>query len=119
MGAGAHVLSPALPDILTMESKFGRGFITSITLICKHFALPPEQAFYGAADHLDGFVVPAQFTGTEIEELAARLRKRIVWHQPGTLDREEAAEVIRILNRLIIAIDKALGIPDPDLGEFS
>jgi hypothetical protein len=101
-----------------MESKFGKGFITSIVLICKHFALPPDQAFYGAADHLDGFEVPAQFRGTEIEELATQLRKRIVWHQPGTLDKEEAAEVIRVLNRLIIAVDKALGIKDPDLGEF-
>ncbi len=101
-----------------MESKFGKGFITSIMLICKHFALPPDQAFYGAADHLDGFEVPSQFRSTEIDELATQLRKRIVWHQPGTLDKEEAAEVIRVLNRLIIAIDKALGIKDPDLGEF-
>ena len=101
-----------------MESKFGRGFITSIVLICKHFALPPEQAFYGAADHLDGFEVPAQFRGTEVEELSLQLRKRIVWHQPGTLDREEAAEVIRILNKLIIAIDESLGIANPELGEF-
>lgn len=101
-----------------MESKFGRGFITTIVLICKHFALPPEQAFYGAADHLEGFEVPPQFRGTEVEALAAQLRKRIVWHQPGTLDREEAAEVIRILSKLIIAIDKSLGIPEPELGEF-
>jgi len=101
-----------------MESKFGRGFITTIVLICKHFALPPEQAFYGVADHLDGFEIPLQFRGTEVEELSAQLRKRIVWHQPGTLDREEAAEVIRILNKLIIAIDKSLGINEPELGEF-
>ena len=101
-----------------MESKFGRGFITTIVLICKHFTLPPEQAFYGVADHLDGFEIPRQFHGTEVEELSAQLRKRIVWHQPGTLDREEAAEVIRILNRLIIAIDKSLGITEPELGEF-
>ena len=101
-----------------MENKFGRGFITSIVLLCKHFTLPPEQAFYGAADHLDGFEIPAQFRGTEVEELAAQLRKRIAWHQPGTLDREEAAEVIRILNKLIIAIDKSLGIANPELGEF-
>jgi hypothetical protein len=101
-----------------MEHKFGRGFITSIVLICKHFALSPEQAFYGAADHLEGFEIPVQFRGTEVEELATQLRKRIAWHQPGTLDREEAAEVIRILNKLIIAIDKSLGITDPELGEF-
>ncbi len=101
-----------------MESKFGKGFITSIVLICRHFALPPDQAFFGAADHLDGFEVPEQFRGTEIEELSTQLRKRVVWHQPGTLDKEEAAEVIRVLNRLIISVDKALGIKDPDLGEF-
>jgi hypothetical protein len=101
-----------------MEHKFGRGFITSIVLICKHFALSPEQAFYGAADHLEGFEIPAQFRGTEVEELSAQLRKRIAWHQPGTLDREEAAEVLRILNKLVIAIDKSLGIIDPELGEF-
>ena len=34
------------------------------------------------------------------------------------LDKEEAAEVIRILNRLIIAIDTSLGITNPELGEF-
>ncbi len=101
-----------------MESRFGHGFITIISLLCKHFALTPEQAFYGAADHLEGLVVPAQFRGTEVEELTARLRKRVAWHQPGTLDREEAAEVVRILNKLVIAIDRALGIADPDLGEF-
>lgn len=101
-----------------MESRFGHGFVTVISLLCKHFALPPEQAFYGAADHLEGLVVPDQFKGTEVEKLAAQLRKRVAWHQPGTLDREEAAEVVRILNRLVIAIDRALGIADPDLGEF-
>jgi len=101
-----------------MASTFGRGFITNLMHICKHFALKPEEAFYGAADHLDDFIIPDQFKGTEIEELADTLRKRIVWHQPGTLDREEAEEVVRLINRLIIAIDKALGIKDPDLGEF-
>jgi len=101
-----------------MESKFGQGFVTVISLLCKHFALPPDQAFYGAADHLEGLVIPAQFRGTEVERLAVQLRKRVAWHQPGTLDKEEAAEVVRILNRLVIAIDKSLGIPDPDLGEF-
>jgi hypothetical protein len=101
-----------------MKSKFGRGFITSIMLICRHFALPPERAFFGAADHLDGLEIPPQFRGTEIEELVTRLRKRIIWHQPGSMDREDAAEVVRVLNRLIIAIDRELGIADPDLGEF-
>jgi hypothetical protein len=103
---------------MAMESKFGQGFITIISLLCKHFALSPEQAFYGAADHLEGMVIPAQFKGTDVEKLATQLRKRVAWHQPGTLDREEAAEVVRILNNLIIAIDKSMGIPEPDLGEF-
>ncbi|HOS82478.1 MAG TPA: hypothetical protein PK445_07110 [Methanolinea sp.] len=101
-----------------MASAFGRGFITNLMHICKHFSGKPEEAFFGAADHLEEFIVPDQFRGTEIEELADRLRKRIVWHQPGTLDREEAEEVKKLINRLIIAIDKGLGIKDPDLGEF-
>ncbi|HUU75902.1 MAG TPA: hypothetical protein VMW63_07405 [Methanoregulaceae archaeon] len=101
-----------------METKFGRGFITNIVLICKHFALSSDQAFYGAADHLDGLIVPDQFKGTEIDDLVTMLRKRIVWHQPGSGDKDEAQEVMRILNRLIIAIDKALGIEDADLGDF-
>jgi hypothetical protein len=103
---------------MAMESKFGQGFITIISLLCKHFTLPPEQAFYGAADHLEGMVIPDQFKGTDVEKLANQLRKHVAWHQPGSLDREEAAEVVRILNRLIIAIDRSLGILDPDLGEF-
>lgn len=101
-----------------MASQFGRGFITNLVLICKHFALKPEEAFFGVSDHLSDFIVPDQFRGTEVEELANALRKRIVWHQPGTLDREEAKEVQKILFKLIIAVDKALGIQDPDLGEF-
>jgi hypothetical protein len=101
-----------------MQSRFGHGFITVISLLCKHFAQPPEQAFYGAADHLEGLVIPDQFKGTEVEKLAVQLRKRVAWHQPGTLDKEEAAEVVRILNKLVLALDRALGIADPDLGEF-
>jgi hypothetical protein len=101
-----------------MDSRFGKGFITSLTLICRHFALPPEQAFYGAADHLDGLVVPDQFRGTEIDELVTRLRKRIVWHQPGSGDADEAREIIRILDRLAVEIDRALGVKDPDMGKF-
>jgi hypothetical protein len=101
-----------------MESRFGHGFIVNLVLICNHFALPPEKAFYGAADHLDGLEVPQQFKGTEIETLVTQLRKRIVWHQPGSMDKEDAQEVIRVLNKLVLAIDRALGIPDPDLGEF-
>lgn len=102
-----------------MASTFGRGFVTNIMLICNHFAHKPEEAFYGAADHLQDFIIPDQFKGTEIEDLAEKLRKRIVWHQPGTLDREDAEEVVKLMHKLIIAIDKALGIKDPDLGEFT
>ncbi len=102
-----------------MASTFGRGFITNLMLICNHFAHKPEEAFYGAADHLEEFIIPDQFKGTEIEELAGKLRKRIVWHQPGTLDREDAEEVVKLLRRIILAIDRDLGIKDPDMGEFS
>lgn len=101
-----------------MTSKFGRGFVVNLVLLAKHFALPPEQAFYGAADHLDELVLPPQFQGTEVESLLTQFRKRVIWHQPGTMDREDYADVIRLMNRLTIAIDRELGIADPDIGAY-
>jgi hypothetical protein len=101
-----------------MPSKFGHGFVVNLILLSKHFGLPPVQAFYGAADHLDDFVMPTQFAGTEVEDLVEQLRKRVIWHQPGTLDKEDAAEVVRTLNRLAVAIDRELGIKDADIGQY-
>ena len=101
-----------------MESTFGHGFITTIMLIAKHFALPPEQAWFGAADHLEGLVVPERFKGTEVDELSTLLRKKVVWHQPGTMDKEDARDVIATLTRLVLAIDRELGIQEPDIGKY-
>lgn len=101
-----------------MGSRFGRGFIVNLSLINRHFALPPEQAWYGAADHLDEMVLPESFKGTDVEQLVGSLRKRIIWHVPGTSDKEDAKEVNRLLDRLAVAIDNNLGIKDAELGEF-
>jgi hypothetical protein len=101
-----------------MESRFGRGFIVNLSLINRHFALPPEQAWPGVADHLDEFVLPASCKGTEVEQLVGVLRKHIIWHVPGTMDKEDAKEVTRILNRLSVEIDRNFGIKDAELGEF-
>ncbi len=101
-----------------MASKFGRGYVTNLILIGHHLCLPPEQAFYGLADHLDEMLLPPQFRGTEVEELTTLLRKRILWHQAGTVDREEYPEVRRLLARLCVAIDRQLGIDDAAMGTF-
>lgn len=101
-----------------MASQFGRGFITSIMLIAEHFGLPPESAWMGVGDHVAGLVVPDQFKGTEIEELTTLLRKKVIWHSPGTRDKEDARDVIFALNRLVVAIDRELGIADAEIGEF-
>ncbi|KUG21075.1 MAG: hypothetical protein KO206_05790 [Methanomicrobiaceae archaeon] len=101
-----------------MKSEFGRGFVINLILLAKHFGLPPDKAFYGAADHLDNFILPDRFRGTEIEELAERLRKMVIWHQPGMMDREDAADIVRLIQRLAIAIDRELGIADPDAGKY-
>ena len=101
-----------------MGTKFGHGFITSIVLIARHFALPPEQAWPGVGDHVEGLVLPDQFRGTEIDELTTLLRKKVTWHQPGNMDKEDAREVQITLQRLILEIDRHLGIPDADFGEF-
>ena len=101
-----------------MTHRFGHGFITSIMLIAEHFGLPPGNAWMGVGDHVEGLVVPEKFKGTEIEELTTLLRKKVIWHTPGSMDKEDAKEVIRVLNRLVVAIDKELGIPDAEVGEF-
>jgi hypothetical protein len=101
-----------------MANQFGHGFITNIMLIAKHFALPPEQAWFGAGDHVEGLTLPEKFRGTEIEELTTLLRKKVIWHQPGTMDREDARDVILTLDRLVVAVDRELGIADADPGEF-
>jgi len=101
-----------------MEHQFGHGFVTSIMLIAMHFTLPPEQAWPGAGDHVAGLVLPEKFRGTEVEELTTLLRKKVVWHQPGNMDREDAREVLYTLQSLVVAIDRELGIKDAELGEF-
>lgn len=101
-----------------MESQFGRGFITNIMLIARHFALPPEQAWAGVSDHLTEMQVPEQFLGTEVEELVTMLRKNVMWHQNGSMDKEDAESVVRILKRLVVAIDRNLGITDPQIGKY-
>ena len=101
-----------------MEYPFGHGFVTSIILIAQHFALPPEQAWFGVGDHVEGLVLPEKFKGTDIEEITTLLRKKVIWHQPGTMDKEDARDVITTLQRLVIAIDRELGIPDACIGQF-
>jgi len=102
-----------------MENEFGHGFVTSIMLIAQHFALPPEKAWYGAGDHVEGLVLPDKFHGTEVEEILTLLRKKVIWHQPGTMDKEDARDVIFVLHRLVVAIDRELGIHDATVGKFT
>lgn len=104
--------------VVIMEYPFGHGFITSIMLIARHFALPPEQAWFGAGDHVEGLVLPEKFKGTDVEEITTLLKKKVIWHQPGTMDKEDSRDVIMTLNRLVIAIDRELGIADASIGEF-
>jgi hypothetical protein len=102
-----------------MANQFGHGFITSIMLIAQHFALPPEKAWFGAGDHAEGMVLPERFRGTEVEVITTLLKKKVIWHQPGTMDKEDAREAVYTLQRLVIAIDNELGIADADVGEFN
>ena len=101
-----------------MENQFGHGFVTTLILIAQHFALPPEQAWHGVQDHVTGLELPEKYRGTEIEEITTLLRKKVIWHQAGTRDREDAGEVISTLHRLVVAIDADLGIRDPRFGRF-
>ena len=101
-----------------MTSKFGRGFVVNLILLAKHLGLPPEKAFFGAADHLDEMVLPENFRRTEVEEALEHLRKAVIWHQAGSMDREDYAGAASAMYRLALAIDHELGIRDADVGSF-
>jgi len=90
----------------------------NLVLLSKHFTLPPEQAFYGASDHLTEMQVPPRLKGTEVQELTERLKKLIIWHKIGINDSQDAATAKKIINKLILAADRELGIEDPDMGSF-
>ena len=72
----------------------------------------------GPGDHVEGLILPEKFKGTDVEEITTLLRKKVIWHQPGTLDKEDARDVIATLQRLVVAIDRELGIPDATIGQF-
>lgn len=90
----------------------------NLVLLSRHFALPPEQAFYGASDHVTEMTVPPSLKGTDVSELTERLKKLIIWHKIGMNDKSDAEAVKKILMKLILAVDRELGIEDPDMGSF-
>jgi hypothetical protein len=102
-----------------LQSRFGRGFIIPISYLAIKFSLPPERAWTGAQDYFTEMIIPDQFKGTEVEELTSLLRQKIMWHQAGgPMDKQRYSDVKRIINRLLIAIDKELGISRADLGRY-
>jgi hypothetical protein len=101
------------------SSRFGRGFFINISHLVTKFSLPPERAWMGAQDYFTELIIPEQFRGTEVEELTNLLRQKVMWHQAGgPLDKEMYQDVSRTLNRLLVAIDKNLGINEPDIGKY-
>ncbi len=73
----------------------------------------------GAQDYFTDLTIPPRFKGTDIEELVGILRQQIMWHQAGgPMDKEQYVEVKRTLNRLLIALDREMGILDPDIGRY-
>jgi len=101
-----------------MTSKFGRGFVVNLILLAKHLGLPPDKAFFGAADHLDEMVLPEKFRGTGVEAALEHLRKAVIWHQAGSMDKEDYATAVSAMYQLAIAIDHELGIKDSDVGSY-
>jgi hypothetical protein len=105
--------------VQTPSSRYGRGFIVNITHLKVKFSQPADQAWHGAADYLTELIVPPQMKGTEVEQLTDMLRQKVIWHQAGgPVDKEMYQDVKRLLDRLLVAIDKQLGIPDADIGQY-
>jgi hypothetical protein len=101
-----------------MTSKFGKGFVVNLILLAKHLGLPPDKAFFGAADHVDEMVLPKKFQGTEVDTALEHLRKAVIWHQAGSMDKEDYATAVSAMYQLAIAIDHELGIRDADVGSY-
>ena len=100
-------------------SRFGRGFIIPISHLAVKFSLPPDRAWMGAQDYFTDLEIPEMFTRTEVEELTELLRKKIMWHQAGgPVDKEMYNDVKRLLYRIMVSIDKELGIKDADIGQY-
>ncbi|MDD1724691.1 MAG: hypothetical protein LUQ07_06155 [Methanospirillum sp.] len=100
-------------------SRYGRGFIVNISHIMAKFSLPPEQAWPGVQDYFTDFVLPKQFKGTEVEMLTDLLRQKIMWHQPGgPVDQEMYTDVKRLISRIVVSIDREMGIMDADIGQY-
>ena len=100
-------------------SRFGRGFVINISHLVTKFSLPPDRAWMGAQDYFSDMILPDQFKGTEVEELTNLLRQKIMWHQAGgPMDKERHSDVKRTLNRLLVAIDKQMGITNADIGKY-
>jgi len=101
------------------QSRFGRGFIINLTYIAMKFSHRPDQAWMGAQDYFTEMIIPSQFKGTEVEQITDLLRQKVMWHQAGgPMDKEQYAEVKRTINRLLVAIDRQLGITDADPGRY-
>ena len=81
--------------------------------------MPPEQAWPGVQDYFTELILPSQFKGTEVETLTDLLRQKVMWHQAGgPVDKEMYNDVKRLLNRIVVAIDRELGIADADIGQY-
>jgi hypothetical protein len=107
------MVSSAIP------SRFGRGFVVNISYLAMKFSLPPEQAWMGAQDYFTEMKIPDQFAGTEVEEILGILRQKVMWHQAGgPMDKEQYTDVKRTIIRLLVAIDRQLGITDADAGKY-
>jgi hypothetical protein len=101
------------------SSRYGRGFIINIAHLVTKFSQSPERAWPGAQDYFTEMILPPQYKGTEVEELVDLLRQRIVWHQAGgPTDKEMYPGVVSLLNRLLVAIDRSLGVDNPDIGQY-
>jgi hypothetical protein len=104
---------------MTAKTQFGRGFIIPLCHLSTKFSLPPDRAWMGAQDLLTNFEIPKQFEGTDIGEQAKQLRQKVMWHQAGgPVDAEMHAVVVKAHQELLITIDQALGISDPDIGKY-
>ena len=102
-----------------MSSEFGKGFIYNLILFSKHFYKNYESCdswlwFNGAGDHFFELEIPEQFKNKNWAKRLRRLQSRILDNRLkfGKDEDGEKKEVFDELEKIVMLIDKDLGVKD-------
>ena len=102
-----------------MKSEFGQGFIYNLILFSKHWFKNYDDCdnwlwFNGASDHFFELEIPKQFKNKGWAKRLRKLQKRALDNKTkfGEGGKNEKQEVFEELEKIVMLIDKDLGVKD-------